>query len=75
MVPILEGLVDEIDMMATDLEGLDKVEKMIKMKELIQENELTDDFDALSVQWAAASKMRVWLMEKKKNLSIKIEKA
>jgi hypothetical protein len=75
MQSTLESLVDEIDMMNGDLEGLEKVDRMLKMKELIEENELTNDFAAMSVQWSAASKMRIWLMEKKKNLSIKIEKA
>ena len=60
---------DEIDMMSMDLEN--DPEKDLKIKEALK---TIPNFDALMKRWESASKMRIWISDKKKNLSEKLKK-
>jgi len=60
---------DEIDMMSMDLEN--DPEKDLKIKEALK---TVPNFDALMKRWESASKMRIWISDKKKNLSEKLKK-
>jgi len=50
------------------------MEKNERLLELRKELKDEDDFKDLMKQWNHASRMRIWIVEKKKNLSEKIEK-
>ena len=65
----IQTLVDEIDLQWMDLES--DSERDIKIKEAIK---TVPHFDSIQKSWESASKMRTWIIEKKKNLSERIQK-
>lgn len=48
-----------------------KVERLQKLREGLKEH---PEFEPLIKIWTSASRMRLWITEKKKNLAIKLEK-
>ena len=64
-----QEMVDEIDMKWTELENDE--ERELKIKDFIKTNKA---FEAILKRWENASKMRQWVMEKKKNLAEKVKK-
>ncbi len=66
-------MVNEIDILETQLE-LD-IDINDKLRELRAELQNEADFKELLKQWNHAGRMRIWIAEKKKNLSEKIEKS
>jgi hypothetical protein len=62
---------DEIDLMWMDLESAEPAERDAKIKESLKS---LPHFDALIKRWESASKMRVWINEKKTNLSERLKK-
>ncbi len=65
----IQTLVDEIDLQWMDLES--DPERDIKIKESIK---TVPHFENIQKRWESASKMRTWIIEKKKNLSERIQK-
>jgi len=65
-----QELVDEIDMKWTELET--DGDREIKIRDFVKTNKA---FEVILKRWENASKMRQWVMEKKKNLSEKVRKA
>ena len=76
-VSTLETMVDEVDIMEGDgtLEGLSGVPMAKRMNEVLKENEMEEELKQLVSLWSNACKMRLWLMEKKKNLAGKVERS
>lgn len=66
-------MVDEVDLMGDDLKNLTGPALYAMMQGKIKESEMTDDLQQIDKLWATASKMRLWMMEKKKNVINKIE--
>jgi len=62
---------DEIDLLWLDLESSPAQERDTKIKEALK---TLPHFDALLKRWESASKMRVWINEKKTNLSERLKK-
>ena len=62
-------LVDEVDMQWMTLEGDE--ERDIKLREIVK---TFHNYDGILKRWDSASRMRLWLMEKKKNLADKVKK-
>ncbi len=62
---------DEIDLLWMDLESAPQAERDTKIKEALKG---LPHFDALLKRWESASKMRVWINEKKTNLSKRLKK-
>lgn len=63
------SLVDEIEIHWDELEG--DSEREIKVKEIIKQ---APHYEQIAKRWESASKMRIWISEKKKNLMEKITK-
>jgi hypothetical protein len=62
---------DEIDLLQMDLESAEPAERDAKIKESLKG---LPHFEALLKRWESASKMRVWINEKKTNLSERLKK-
>lgn len=62
---------DEIDLLWVELESAPPAERDLKIKEALKS---IPHFDALLKRWESASKMRVWINEKKTNLSERLKK-
>ena len=62
---------DEIDLLWMDLETAQPSDRDAKIKEALKS---LPHFDALLKRWESASKMRVWINEKKTNLSERLKK-
>jgi len=60
---------DELDLLWDDLK--DDPERDIKIKEQLKQHA---HYDQILKRWESASKMRLWIQEKKKNLAEKIKK-
>ncbi len=63
----IQMIVDEIDLTWADLES--DPQRDIKIKDLIK---TLPNFESIQKSWESASKMRTWIIEKKKNLSERI---
>ena len=63
----IQMIVDEIDLTWADLES--DPQRDIKIKDLIK---TLPYFESIQKSWESASKMRTWIIEKKKNLSERI---
>lgn len=65
-------MVNEVDMMESQFESeMDENEKLRELRSALKEE---PDFKELLKLWNHAGRMRMWIAEKKKNLSEKIEK-
>ena len=65
----LQTLVDEIDLLWSDLES--DLERDLKIKEALN---AVPGFENLLKRWESASKMRIWINEKKLNLADRLLK-
>ena len=63
---------DEIEFLWMDSESSEPAERDAKIKESLKAQ---PNFDALLKRWESASKMRVWINEKKTNLSERLKKS
>ena len=69
----LENMVNEIDILETELDS--SLDEKGKLRELREKLKNEPDFKELLKQFNHAGRMRLWIAEKKKNLSEKIEKS
>ena len=69
----LENMVNEIDIIETELDS--SLDEKGKLRELREKLKNEPDFKELLKQFNHAGRMRLWIAEKKKNLSEKIEKS
>ncbi len=63
----LENMINEIDILESQFEGdLSVTEKLKEIRDTLKDD---NDFKELMKQWNHASRMRIWISEKKLNLS------
>lgn len=68
-----DNLVDEIEIMKNDVKDLFGTALATRMQEILIDSEMEDELKELDNLWLNANKMRLWIMEKKKNLVQKLE--